>query len=131
MAITYLSPNAKFSFPRYMPAGVAFKGTNLFLVASNSSHVVIGIASTTITFDFIYFPEFYAPSSNFYTLDHVFDWPTSQAYIAGVPTGSGAFCEWGYLPGEFLPRIIITPTAPGASLIVVDIPVLTGHWWPR
>lgn len=127
--ISFLSDTAKFNLPRYMPVGFAFYGANMVILASDSTHVLLGLTTAPVTFDFIYFPEFYAPSSNYYTLDHTMDWESSQAYVSGVPAASGAFCGYIYTPGEFRPRIWIQPTAFDPTPLLVDLPAVSSAWY--
>jgi hypothetical protein len=130
MSVLFLSDHPKFSFPRHYTRGYAFTGVGLSLLSSTPTLISVALLGGSFHADFVIRPHFYAPSTNQYTLDFVFDFDASQIYFGSTPVAFGTFCDWGYVVGDNMPRIVVRPTGEGSDIILVDLPAAPTVWRP-
>lgn len=75
-------------------------------------------------------PHFYAPSSNHYTSDYVFDGAASQAYYLGVPYLAGFDITLINDPVDFSWRIKLGVPGHFGTPSRIDLPALSDYWRP-
>jgi hypothetical protein len=131
VSIGFIGSNGKYAFTRYVPLGYWFLGGNLALLSFTSSHLIIEQTSSLIVLDFALYPNFIAPSTNHYTLDHVFNFSDSQAYIAGIPAFSAVIVDLAYAPGEYSPRIRVNNGFSSGSDLFVSLVQPSSPWYVR
>lgn len=82
-------------------------------------------------FDLVVRPNVYAPTSNVYTLDYVFDAALSQVYSAGLPVPSAMW--FGFYVMQTVPqyRIHILSSLAVDETQQLDLPPMpAGYWRP-
>jgi len=118
--------------PRFVRAYIrGFQGSN----GESNLHIFAG----QYIFDYLYplyhailviTPEFLAPSSNVYTLDHVFDAAASQMYYMGSPFTDTQYLEIGVYDrfGGF--RIRTQASLAVAPFETCQLEPLANYWLP-
>lgn len=74
--------------------------------------------------------RFYPPTSNYYTLDYVFDQPSCYATIHGVPIDTGAQILLSPDPVTFSWRIRIFDGFPPDHALIADLAPVPDYWRP-
>jgi len=74
--------------------------------------------------------NFYAPSSNVYSLDYVFDLANSYSFVGLIPTPTSINFGLMFVPGEGSFRLGTEPSLPGDPAWTVDLPALANYWLP-
>lgn len=131
MAISYLSSNGRFCFPRYVPLGFSFIGDMDLRFVSSSLLRMTWNPNPNLIFDWHLREGLFTNNTNMYTLDHCFDWNASQCFLSGVPVASGFFVRWEYVGLEVSPRIIIDGGFPPFGVHFIDFPPVTSPWYVR
>ncbi len=130
MALTYLYPTGKPAFNRPYVRG--FVGSvNVSDMALVGNELRFSYLAPTYFVVQTIFPNVYEPSSNFYTLDYVFDPDNSQVYQSGSPIVASAGLTLRYMPGEGVWRIQVLSTLAVDYSVTCDWINLAGHWWPH
>lgn len=75
-------------------------------------------------------PHFFAPSSNYYTLDYVFDFAASQVYLFGNPILAGAGYKFVAMSTEPTWRIQVLATLAIDENQRLDLFPLAHYWRP-
>lgn len=75
-------------------------------------------------------PAFFAPSSNYYTTDYVFDLANSYSFVGVVPTPTTIAFGIQFIPGEGAFRLGTNPGGIGDLLNAADLPALGDYWLP-
>ncbi len=75
-------------------------------------------------------PRFYAPSSNHYSTDFIFDAAASQAYYLGLPYLAAFDIGLIFDPVDFSWRIRVKGSGTAGTPTRADLPVLAGYWAP-
>lgn len=75
-------------------------------------------------------PEFFAPSSNWYTLDWVIDWAASQVYVSGSPLAAGVGIRFWPMTTEPTWRIQVLATLAVDETQRLDLFPLAHYWRP-
>jgi len=83
-----------------------------------------------ITVDLKIRPVFFAPSSNVYTLDYVFDWAASQVYVSGSPVAAGVGYKFVAMSTEPTWRIQVLATLAIDETQRLDLFPLAHYWRP-
>jgi hypothetical protein len=83
-----------------------------------------------ITVDLKIKPHFFAPSSNTYSLDWVFDWAASQVYLSGSPLAAGVGYKFVAMQSEPTWRIQVLATLAIDESQRLDLFPLPHYWRP-
>lgn len=83
-----------------------------------------------ITVDLKIKPAFFAPSSNSYTLDWIFDWSASQVYLSGSPISAGVGYKFVAMSIEPTWRIQVLATLAIDETQRLDLFPLAHYWRP-
>lgn len=75
-------------------------------------------------------PEFQPPSSNCYTLDHVFDFTTSEVTLSGAPIDAGVGVKFVAMHTEATWRIQVLATLAADETVKSDLLPLSAYWRP-
>jgi hypothetical protein len=74
--------------------------------------------------------NFYAPTSNMYSLDHVFDLANSYSFVGIIPTPTTINFGLMFIPGEGSFRLGTEPSLPGDPAQHVELPLVPDYWLP-
>lgn len=129
MAVTPILVGANKNFNRaYMSGFVGSVGVTGMIYAGGFLH--FDYLAPVITVDLKIKPAFFAPSSNFYTLDWIFDWAASQVYLSGSPISAGVGYRYWPMQTEPTWRIQVLATLAVDETQRLDLFPLAHYWRP-
>jgi hypothetical protein len=73
---------------------------------------------------------FYTPSSNIYSLDHVFDEPACVVTVFGSPISGDVYVDWLHAPQENAWRVWVYASLTLDTSIKADLPPYVPSWNP-
>ena len=128
--ITFSYPEGILSFPRtYVKGFVSCVGTSHFTWDGEYlefyylypvSRLVCGV-----------YDHYIPASSNYYSLDYVFDPDKSTIYQSGIPTPATVPIAFRYVPEDLSYRIMLVSQLTIDPLTTVDYDQPTGYWRPQ
>jgi hypothetical protein len=122
----------RFVFNRAVPLGYVFFGNSTFALESASAdEIVIAQPAFDGHYHFVHHPHFYARSTNNYTLDYSINFADSYSFIGGMPFTINCNLDFGYLPGEFSPRIMIDFGVGFDVVMKVPLNAVNSPWYVR
>jgi hypothetical protein len=129
MTLTLFYPATPPNFPRSYCKGFITSTfiTTIFLSGTN---VVMTKPAFNLVYNLAITPRFYAPTSNIYSLDFVFDPAGSYATILGIPIDTGLFIATVFDPVDFSYRIHCEASSPPSHSLIADLPAVPGYWTP-
>jgi len=83
-----------------------------------------------ITVDLQIKVAFFNPNSNFYTLDWIIDWSSSQVYLSGSPISAGVGYKFVAMATEPTWRVQVLATLAIDETQRLDLDPLAGYWRP-
>lgn len=130
--ITFVGTNGQFAFNRAVPLGFHFPHNgSLSFVSLDSSELVVAQLAFAAYYHFVFNNEFMSSHTNWYTLDHVFDYPASYLVYPGTPFTPAVSSRFEYQPGENSPRITIDFGIGVSAAFDVNIPAASSPWYVR
>lgn len=127
MSVVLSYPAGIGNFPRAYIRG--FYTSDDYPIVSLTDHT---LELTQVGFDvqvfLVIFPRFYAPSSNVYSTDYVFDAAASQAYYLGSPYSAGFGITLIADPVDFSWRLKVIGSGSSGTPTRADLPPLPGYW---
>jgi len=129
MTLTLFYPAVPPNFPRSYCKG--FITSNFITTISLSgANVVMAKPAFSLVYNLAITSRFFAPTSNVYSLDFVFDPAGSYATIGGVLIDTGLFIATVFDPVDFSYRIHCEASSPPDPSLVVDLVPVPGYWTP-
>jgi len=118
------------NFPRSYIRG--FACDNNFPIVSLTDHTLeLTQAGYDVQIYLVIRPHFYAPNSNVYSLDYVFDGAASSGFYLGLPYPFGFDVRLIGDPDDFSFRIYLPSGLGFNHSIKADLPPLSSYWLPR
>lgn len=129
MPVTPILIGGNTFFPRSYVSGFVGSSdvTNMAIVGS---FLHFDYLWPTYTVDLFIWPNFFAPSSNCYTLDYVFDFTASQVYMGGIPISAGVGYKFVAMQTEPTWRIQVLATLAIDETQTLDLVQLSNYWRP-
>jgi hypothetical protein len=117
------------NFPRsYIKGFVGSIGVTNMVYSGGFLH--FDYLAPVITVDLKIRPNFFAPNSNCYTLDYVFDFAASQVYVNGSPILAGVGYRFWPMVSEPTWRIQVLATLAVDETQRLDLFPLAHYWRP-
>jgi len=127
MSVTLIVTNPKFSFPRsYLKGFVGSAGTSSLII--NGQDVEFDYLAPLYHIVLHMTDGFFPPTSNVYSLDHLFDATASQVYLSGVPIPAGVGVLFFPMTVEPTWRVQVLATLPVDETVTVDLQPLSNYW---
>lgn len=115
------------NFPRsYMKGFVGSGGFTNFVLTGNV--LSFDYLFPLVQCNFVVSSVFLPPTSNVYSLDHVFDEPASTVFVGGSPYTGDVGIKWVAMQTEPVWRIQLLATLSIDETIRADLQPISGYW---
>jgi hypothetical protein len=129
MSVSGILVGSNANFPRsYISGFVGSAGVTNMVYSGGFLH--FDYLAPVITVDLKIRPNFFAPSSNCYSLDYVFDFAASQVYLNGSPIAAGVGYKFVAMVSEPTWRIQVLATLAIDETQRLDLFPLAHYWRP-
>lgn len=129
MPLTIIYPTWKINMPRsYMKGFVG--SADVSNMHYSGETLVFEYLAPAYRVDLVIQHKFFVPSSNVYSIDHVFDAAASQGYLFGSPFAATINVAFYPMTTEATWRIRVLSVLAPLESQKLDLAPLTGYWRP-